>query len=286
MSLVSMLAEKHGIRLSHRGLGEVVVRADRMRLKQALLNLLSNAIKYNRVGGSVHVEVRTPEDGQGRLCIRVMDTGPGIPAEKLSELFHPFSRLEAENSCIEGTGIGLTITRRIVEMMGGAVGVESCIGTGSTFWIELPAEVLSEADDHAQIPAAPSAQHITECTVLYIEDNPANLKLVARILGRRKQVSLLTAHTPDMGIELAMSQYPDLVLLDINMPGMNGYQVLEILKADARLKNIPMIALTAAAMPSDIERGKEAGFSEYLTKPLDIAKFNALLDKLLSRVAA
>ncbi len=290
MSLVSMLAEKHDIRLSHKGLGEAVVLADCMRLKQALLNLLSNAIKYNRRGGSVHVEVRSPGDtlctGKGRLCIRVMDTGPGISDSHLAELFHPFSRLDAENSCIEGTGIGLTITRRIIEMMGGTVGVESCIGVGSTFWIELPAEVLSVAENRAQIPAALSVQPITERTVLYIEDNPANLKLVAQILARRKHISLLTAHAPDRGIELAMSQHPDLVLLDINLPGMNGYQVLEILKADARLKDIPVIALTAAAMPCDIERGRAAGFSEYLTKPLDIAKFNALLDKLLCRTVA
>ncbi len=283
MSLVSTLADKRNIKLSHAGLQGMAVRADRMRLKQVLLNLLSNATKYNRAGGSVKVGVRaTGCTEQGRLCIRVEDTGPGIPAARLSELFQPFSRLDAENSGVEGTGIGLTITRRIVEMMGGIVGVESEIGVGSVFWIELPIKAMPvETRDYAAIRVASSTQHTAQHSVLHIEDNPSNLKLVAQILGRRKHIHLLAAHTPELGIALAMSHHPDLILLDINMPGMNGYQVLEVLMADVRLKNIPVIAVTANAMTRDIERGRTAGFTEYLIKPLDIVKFNALLDKLL-----
>jgi len=287
LSLVGTLADKRKVHLSHSGLQAAAVRADRTRLKQALLNLLSNAIKYNREGGSVKLDVR-PE-GAERLRIRVTDTGPGIPARRLQELFQPFNRLGAENSGIEGTGIGLTITRRIVELMGGTVGVESEVGVGSTFWIELPVELLREPDfgelDHAGA-AADSAtpalgMEAARHTVLYIEDNPANLKLVAQILGRRKHITLLTAHTAELGIELATAQCPELILLDINMPGMNGYQVLKVIQADAGLKAIPVIAITANAMPRDIERGRADGFADYLTKPLDVAQFHAVIDKLL-----
>ncbi len=289
LDMIANIADRRSIHISHAGLKGAAVRADRTRLKQALLNLLSNAIKYNRAGGSVHVEVLPPGKDrrcteQGRLCIRVTDTGPGISAARLSELFQPFNRLDAENSGIEGTGIGLTITRRIVEMMGGIVEVESEVGVGSTFWIELPIETMQDQTyvrertlTNAQAPDMDEAPH----TVLYIEDNPANLKLLARILGQRKHIRLLTAHTPELGIELAMTQHPEIILLDINMPGMNGYQVLEIFQADASLKSIPVIAVTANAMSRDIERGKAAGFIDYLTKPLDIVKFNVLLDRLL-----
>jgi CheY-like chemotaxis protein len=248
-----------------------------------LLNLLSNAIKYNREGGSVKLEVERL--GVDRLRIRVTDTGPGIPAERLDELFRPFNRLDAENSEIEGTGIGLTITRRIVEMMGGTVDLESEVGVGSSFWIELPLESLPTSDhddaspDHfVPAPQIASAQHI----VLYIEDNPSNIKLVAQILGRRRHIHLLTAHTPELGIELALSRRPELILLDINMPGMDGYQVLDVLHADARLKDIPVVAVTANAMPRDISHGKTAGFADYLTKPLDVGRFHGVIDRLLN----
>ncbi|MHB1188879.1 PAS domain-containing protein [Thiobacillus sp.] len=284
LGLVGPLADQRDIQLSHKGLKGAAVRADRTRLKQALLNLLTNAIKYNRDAGSVHIEVQL--EGADRLRIRVTDTGLGIPAARLVELFQPFNRLDAEHSDIEGTGIGLTITRRIVEMMGGAVGVESEAGVGSTFWIELPLESMADATqdrlDPADDGATPvqrieAAQHV----VLYIEDNPSNIKLVAQILGHRPHIHLLTAHTPELGIELARSRHPELILLDINMPGMDGYQVLEVLKADARLQAIPVIAVTANAMPRDIERGRAAGFSEYLTKPIDVTGFFSMLDRCL-----
>jgi PAS domain S-box-containing protein len=284
LSLVGTLAAKRDIQLSHSGLKGVAVRADRMRLKQALLNLLSNAVKYNREGGSVRLEVRP--QGAERLCIQVTDTGPGIPAERQAELFQPFNRLDAKHSNIEGTGIGLTITRRLVEMMGGIVDVESEVGVGSTFWIELPFESAPGSDHgHEWVTAdsAVPAAHVetVQHTVLYIEDNPANIKLVAQILGRRQHIRLLTAHTPELGIELALARRPDLILLDINLLGMDGYQVLEVLKADANLKTIPVVAITANAMPRDIERGRAAGFSEYLTKPLDVGQFHAVVDRLL-----
>jgi len=286
LSLVRTLADKRDIQLGHSGIKGAAVRADRTRLKQVLLNLLSNAIKYNRDGGSVKMDLQ--REGADRLRIRITDTGLGIPAERQAELFQPFSRLGAEATEIEGTGIGLTITRRIVEMMGGTVDVESEVGVGSTFWIELPLEALADQEGgNAPVATgklhAPKLPHGTaQHTVLYIEDNPANIKLVAQILGRRSHIHLLTAHTPELGIELALARHPKLILLDINMPGMDGYQVLEIFKADATLQQIPIIAITANAMPRDIERGMAAGFVEYLTKPLDVMKFHAMIDRLLS----
>jgi len=284
LGLIGPLADRRNIQLSHKGLKGAAVRADRTRLKQALLNLLSNAIKYNCDAGSVRIDIRL--EGIDRLRIRVTDSGPGIPAARQAELFQPFNRLDAEHSEIEGTGIGLTITQRIVELMGGAVGVESEVGVGSTFWIELPLESTADAALFSPQPAGNEdalAGRIEEMqhVVLYIEDNPSNIKLIAQILGHRPHIKLLTAHTPELGIELAQSRHPELILLDINMPGMNGYQVLDVFKTDPTLRAIPVIAVTANAMPRDIERGRTAGFSAYLTKPIDVAGFFSMLDRFL-----
>ncbi len=283
LALVEPLAEQNTIQLSHAGLEGAVVRADRTRLKQVVLNLLSNAIKYNRPGGSVRIEIRA--EGSDWLQLRVSDTGLGVAPEMQAMLFEPFNRLGAENSQIEGTGIGLTITRRIIELMGGSVGVESQVGAGSTFWVNLPLESLHVAAE-AEMPEAEASDKTGSetggsHTVLYVEDNPANIKLVAQLLARRRHLRLLTAHVPALGIELARTGRPDLILLDINMPGMDGYQVLEVLRADAVTRSIPVIALTANAMPRDIERGKAAGFSDYLTKPIDVPSFFAAIDNLL-----
>lgn len=288
ISLVSPMADERQIRVMHTVLTGAAVRADRMRLKQALLNLLSNAIKYNRTGGSVKLDVLS--EGSDRLRIRVTDTGQGIPAWRMKELFKPFNRLDADSSGIEGTGIGLTITRRIVELMGGSVDVQSEIGVGSSFWIELPLESLPDAERGHESASGGSATRTqrdggAQHTVLYIEDNPSNIKLVAQILGRRKHIHLLTAHTPELGIELALMRHPELILLDINMPGMDGYQVLEVFKADPVTKDIPVIAITANAMPRDIERGRAAGFANYLTKPLDVERFHKVVDAYLDKPA-
>lgn len=283
LNLVSPLANSHNVHVTYQVPDDSLVRADRTRLKQALINLLSNAIKYNRPGGEVRLDIQLV--AQDRLRLRVSDTGPGIPGERMHELFQPFNRLGAEHSEVEGTGIGLTITERIVEIMGGRVGADSQVGVGSTFWIELPREttqagaglsgqLLGMTDSVGKLPRT---QHV----VLYIEDNPANLKLVAQMLGRRKHITLLTAHQPGLGIELALAHHPELILLDINMPGMNGYQALEVLKADARLRLIPAVAITANAMPQDVIRGMAAGFSDYLTKPLAMTRLFTILDRFL-----
>jgi signal transduction histidine kinase/ActR/RegA family two-component response regulator len=280
--LVQPLAEARAIRLSHEGVDGALVRADRTRLKQVLLNLLSNAIKYNRDGGEVRVEVHAADQGQMRIS--VVDTGEGIPADRMEELFQPFNRLGAEASKTEGTGIGLTITRRLVEMMGGCIGVDSRMGVGSRFWVELPLEALAPTGRDrapsrimsAQADGGPSPRR-----VLYIEDNPANLKLVSQLLGRHRHVHLITAHTARLGLELADAHRPDLILLDINMPGMDGYQLLSVLHANPDLCDIPVVAVTANAMPRDLERGRAAGFADYLSKPLDIDHFHATIDRWL-----
>lgn len=284
LSLVTILADKRDITFSIVGLKSALVRADRTRLKQALLNLISNAIKYNRQGGSVQIEVKA--EGADRVRLLVTDTGKGLTSEQLSYLFKPFNRINAENSGIEGTGIGLTITRRIVGLMGGTVDVKSDVDIGSTFWIELPVEYLSEEPlnqhrRHTNRKLDSSSASTAAQTVLYLEDNPANLMLVSKIIGRRKHVHLVTAHTPELGIEMALKHKPELILLDINMPGMDGYQVLKILKADNSLRTIPVVAITANAEPRDIKRGMGAGFTDYITKPIDVIRFYAILDKLL-----
>ncbi|MFA5679118.1 MAG: PAS domain-containing protein [Pseudomonas sp.] len=284
LSLVAAIAGKSGIALRCDVPDGLMVRADRTRLKQALLNLLSNAIKYNRPGGAVTLGAEHRAGSYMRLA--VADTGPGIAAQRLPELFQPFNRLDAENSEVEGTGIGLTITERLVEMMGGVLGVESDVGVGSTFWIELPLALAVGAASPIPAPAQASATgggvH-GDRAVLYIEDNPANLKLLAQMIARRPGIALLCAESPEAGIEMALSQAPDLILLDINMPGLDGYQVLDVLRADPALRTIPVAAVTANAMPQDVLRGMAAGFDDYLTKPLEMTRLFAVLDRFLAK---
>ncbi len=284
VSMVSTLAQKRGIQISSTDELHLVIRADRARLKQALLNLLTNAIKYNHEGGRVKLEVQP--SGGDRVRIRITDTGIGIAPERINELFRPFNRLGFENSGIEGTGIGLSITRRIIETMGGSIAVESEIGVGSSFWLELPVDAQPGSEHNLSLSGSDDATsmhdiNLSQYTVLYIEDNPANLRLVAQMLAQRQHITLLTAHTPELGIELARERHPALILLDINMPIMDGYQVLKLLQADSKLKDIPVIAVTANAMQRDIERGMRAGFADYLTKPLDLTRFKAVIDKYL-----
>lgn len=281
--LIQPLAAARRITLHLNVPPQAVVRGDLIRSKQALLNLLSNAVKYNREGGTIHLD--TENIGDHLLRINVRDSGAGIAGDLLKELFQPFSRLKAEYSEIEGTGIGLTITRNLVELMGGTVGVESEVGVGSTFWIELPCE-MRRTENSVEMASLKAGQPLNgserAACVLCIDDNPVNLKLVAQMLSLRPSIHLLTAHTPGLGIELATTQRPDLILLDINMAHMDGYQVLEILLTDAHLKTTPIIAITANAMPRDIARGRAAGFADYLTKPLNLDVFLKTIDHFLS----
>ncbi len=261
-----------------RGTPLPLVSADATRLKQVMLNLLSNAVKYNRPGGRVTLTV-TAAAGAVRLAVR--DTGMGIPEERRGDLFQPFSRLGREHSTIEGTGIGLTITKRLVEQMEGAIGLDSETGEGTTFWVDLrPAALVAAEDTRSQDTATTREVHAAPDdarVLLYVEDNPANLALMEEIIEDTPGFTLISAHTAELGIELARAARPAVILMDINLPGLDGFQALERLRGDRRTAAIPVIALSADAMPGTIRRGREAGFAAYLTKPVDI---DALIDAL------
>lgn len=274
LPLVQSIAGERDIDINIReGFNEArLIHVDQTRFKQALLNLMSNAIKYNHEGGSMTLDCHDTPGGM--LHISVADTGVGIPEDRLEELFDPFNRLGAENSDIEGTGIGLAITKKIIEKMDGHIGVESESGKGSTFWIELPLSERKLIDDNADLSAGgygtgndlPAIQG----TVLYVEDNPANLKLMEMIVERVEGLKMISAHTAYLGIELAKKKHPDMIILDINLPGMDGYKALQALQNSEETRNIPVVALSARAMAPDIERGINAGFKQYLTKPIKI----------------
>jgi PAS domain S-box-containing protein len=285
LTLVRHSAHSRNIKLHIKDSAGAQVTADRTRLKQALLNLVSNAVKYNRVDGDVVISTRRHDDNW--IDIRVSDTGQGIAPSRIKELFQPFNRLGAELSHIEGTGIGLALTHRLLDLMGGSVGVESQVDVGSTFWLRLP---FGENGDTVITSASPVLQpdslsvaggEENTRTVLYIEDNPANLKLIARILQRYDGARLLTTSSGMEGVAMAKDQQPDIVLLDINLPDTDGYSVLRSLKASDDTADIPVIALTANAMHSQVCRGKHAGFDEYLTKPISVDELLTTLDKYL-----
>jgi PAS domain S-box-containing protein len=242
------------------------VRADRLRLRQVLVNLLSNAAKYNREHGTITVRC---QDQAAGLRLSVTDTGAGMAREKLARLFQPFERLGAELGNVEGTGIGLALSKQLAELMGATLGADSVLGAGSTFWLDLP-----RADGH-EMPMASAAATLhglgdAPLDVLYIEDNRSNVEVIAAFLAPHAQVRLRTAATGDAGLALASERRPDIILLDIHLPGMDGYQVLQRLRADPALRDVPVIALSADAMPYDIQRGLAAGFDRYIAKPIDL----------------
>jgi signal transduction histidine kinase/ActR/RegA family two-component response regulator len=259
------------------------VLADRTRLKQVVINLLSNALKYNRAGGSVTVEctINTPE----RVRISIRDTGAGLSADKLVQLFEPFNRLGQETGDEEGTGIGLVVSKRLVELMGGAIGVESTVGVGSVFWIELNTTVAPNVDVEGLGPTAAPKQPVVPGarlrTLLYVEDNPANLSLVEQLVARCSDMRLLSARNGNLGIQIARESLPEVILMDINLPGLSGLDALRILRADPLTAHIPVVALSANAMPHDIRRGLEAGFFRYLTKPINVSEFMDTLNVAL-----
>jgi signal transduction histidine kinase/AmiR/NasT family two-component response regulator len=259
------------------------VKADRTRVKQILINLLSNAIKYNKVGGTV--EVNYIERSAERLRICVTDSGEGLTPDKLAQLFQPFNRLGKEAGVEEGTGIGLMVSKRLVELMKGEIGVSSTVGRGCVFWIELSLSAAPRlAVDAAEAGAVVRAQIQNDAqlrTLLYVEDNPANLMLVEDLMERRPDIRLLSAADGLRGIEMARAYLPDVVLMDINLPGISGIQALRILRADPVTAHIPVVALSANAIPRDIEKGLAAGFFRYLTKPIKVNEFMDTLDMVL-----
>ncbi len=256
--------------------------ADHTRVKQALINLLSNAIKYNREHGMVEVKcsASTPE----RIRISIKDSGAGLPPEKLAQLFQPFNRLGQESGTEEGTGIGLVVTKQLVELMGGSIGVESTVGVGSEFWIELVRDVTPQLAAGDTLPAAlaqKTQEDMALRTLLYVEDNPANLMLVEQIIEGHPHMRMLSARDGNLGIALARAHLPDVILMDINLPGISGFQVLKILREDPATAHIPVLAISANAMPRDIDKGLKAGFFRYLTKPIKVNEFMDALDRAL-----
>jgi signal transduction histidine kinase/CheY-like chemotaxis protein len=259
------------------------VMADRTRVKQVLINLLSNAIKYNCNQGTV--EVKCSESTPGRILVSVRDTGAGLRQEQLDQLFQAFNRLGQESGDEEGTGIGLVVAKRLVELMGGIIGVESSVGAGSVFWFELGSvdepylSVEDRETDKLTVfhPPHGAEQH----TLLYVEDNPANLKLVEQIIARHPSIRLLTALNGNSGIEKAHAFQPDVILMDINLPGISGIDAMRSLRSDPATAHIPVVALSANAMPLDIEKGLKAGFFRYITKPLKVNEFMESLNMAL-----
>jgi PAS domain S-box-containing protein len=290
-AMIEPQAQKYGITMKFCQFDQpCFVRADRTRVKQILINLLSNSIKYNHAGGTVVVDcdVGSPE----RIRISVRDTGSGLAPDKLAQLFQPFNRLGQEANAEEGTGIGLVMTKRLVELMGGAIGVESAAGEGSVFWVELPRAARPQLAVDASEPATAGPAQVqhdaSRRTLLYVEDNPANLKLVEQLIARRPNLRLLSAGDATLGIKLARQHQPEVILMDINLPGISGISALKILREDPRTQRIPVVAISANAMPHDIRRGLDAGFFRYLTKPIKVNAFMDALDVALdfSRMAS
>jgi signal transduction histidine kinase/CheY-like chemotaxis protein len=284
-TMTEPLAERRGIHLLFPS-GDVHIRvhADRTRLKQVLLNLLSNAIKYNREKGAVVVDCA--RIGDERVRLSVQDTGMGMTEEQLKSLFEPFNRLGRETSSEEGTGIGLVVTKRLVELMGGSITVSSTPGMGSVFSIELK-QGAADQPEPAPAPASLSAREPdpladdSVATVLCVEDNPASLKLVEQVLAGRQDLRLMTAPDGRIGVELARAHLPDVILMDNNMPSMSGREAQAVLRSDPVTSQIPIIALTANAMPDAVAQGLAAGFFRYLTKPVDVQELVAAVDSAL-----
>ncbi len=274
--MVALQAEQHGIRVQFPLFDTAyVVRADRTRVKQVLINLLTNAIKYNSKQGAVKVtcSVSTPE----RVRISIRDTGSGLLPEQMDQLFQPFNRLGQEYGAEEGTGIGLVVAKQLVELMGGSIGMESSVGVGSEFWIELMRDSTPQFYTESDSATTDTGQQLS-CrerihTLLYIEDNLSNLALVTQIMLRHREISLITAGDGYSGIKAARESRPDVILTDINLPDISGYEVLNALQSDQATAHIPVIAISANAMSFDIERGLNAGFFRYITKPIKLHEF-------------
>jgi signal transduction histidine kinase/CheY-like chemotaxis protein len=281
VDLIRPLAEARAIRLRTElpsDVGTLHVTADRQRLGQVVLNLLSNAVKYNVENGTVSVTVVSA--GADRIRMGVTDTGPGIPEDKIALLFTPFERLGAEQSNVEGTGLGLTLSKSLIEAMGGSLDVDTMTGEGATFWADLERAEAPTDERQAPRPEVPRPA-VVSGKVLYIEDNLSNLRLIERLLSDRPDLELIPAMTGTLGIELAQQHGPDLILIDLHLPDLRGDEVVIRLRKDPRTRTIPLVILSADATQGQIERLRAAGADEYLTKPIDVVQFVAVVDRLL-----
>lgn len=283
--LISPLAEKKNIQIDYADFDNYFLTADPLRIKQILINLLSNAIKYNKPNGKVNLQYTILDSKQ--LRVSVTDTGHGLDEEQVSNLFIPFERVGAENSDIEGSGVGLVICKKLIEMMGGSIGVTSNKDSGSTFWFDIKAlnkNEYTENTENSGVPPIESTENFNhKQTILYIEDNQANLDLVKRIISNKTDYNLITEKDPLMALTQIKNHMPDLILLDINLPTMDGFTILEEIKSSPELTKIPVIAVTAKAMFDDIQKGKDHGFDEYITKPIDIVKFLNTIITILNK---
>lgn len=303
LQLITPLAQKRGIDIKFKKDGSEVnlddlrvsntfAWLDETRFKQVILNLISNAVKYNKENGSITLTCNF--NGDSSFLFSVTDTGAGLNSSQQQQLFKAFNRLGHEQTEIEGTGIGLVITKKIVELMGGGIGLNSEIGVGTTFWIKLPTNENEHLKMHMDNENSEFEQSNTleadvdalepKRSVLYVEDNPANLRLVEQILSGLPNLHMWSAPEPLLGLELAMEHLPDLILLDINLPGMDGYQVLKQLRSKDASRNIPVIAISANAMPKDIKKGEEAGFDGYITKPVNVKELLETVENKLAMV--
>ena len=286
MGLVHPLARADGIdvKLPDEAACACFVKADRMRLKQVLLNLLSNAIKYNRAQGHVHIVCSAEADS---VRIDIADNGPGLSAAQAARLFQAFERLDAVRTDVEGAGLGLALSKHLMDAMGGAIGLESEVGVGSTFWLRLPRAEAPKVPGRGE-PAVPllrgdSLPPARLRKVLYIEDNPVNVLLMEAMLGRLPGLQMLSAALPMLGLQMVVDERPDLILLDIQLPGMDGFEVLRRLRLNDTGRHLPVIAVSANAMAHDVEHGLAAGFVRYLTKPLEMQELLAAVEAALAR---
>ncbi|HEX4834859.1 MAG TPA: PAS domain S-box protein [bacterium] len=282
LALMAPISAREGVRLEDgtAGVPDRFVWADRQRLKQVLLNLLSNAVKYNRKGGLVALAYEVILGD--RLRIKVSDTGPGIAPERLERLFIPFERLGAEQTAIEGTGLGLALSKRLVEVMGGTLGVDSIVDRGSTFWVELALAEGPVAEEGTVLPASSDITASRSAgTVLYIEDNLSNLKLIQGLLSLRSEIRLIPAMQGGLGLDLARQHRPDVIFLDLHLPDMPGEELLLRLRATPETRGIPVVVISADATAGRIDRLLASGAQAYLTKPLEAKKFLAILDEIL-----
>lgn len=285
--LIQPLAEEHNIQIidNYKKQESKIIEADNTRLKQILLNILSNAIKYNKKNGSITIEYQTIN--KNKLQINIKDTGLGISDDKQANIFTPFFRVDANNPSAEGTGIGLTISRKLIEIMNGSINFVSEIGKGSTFWIDIPLIEKSENQQNNIISndSKESKKSLMidklEASVLYVEDNPANIRLMQALTGNIKGLTLMIATNASDGIALAKEKQPDIIILDINLPDMNGIDVFKELSNIPETAHIPVIALSAAASKNDIQKGLSAGFKYYLTKPMELSEVISAMKSLL-----
>lgn len=279
INLVARQAQDLGITITTRADCDAVVLGDQQRLKQVLLNLLSNAVKYNRPGGTVTISCGTSGD---RIRLSVTDTGPGISPDLRDRLFTPFDRLDAETSGVEGTGLGLALSKGLVEAIGGTLGVDSEVGRGSTFWIELPVAVCPKSLTTGTAPTLDlGAAHSTTTTLLYIDDDVANAQLVERLLVHRPHINLITSLLGGEGVDLALQRQPNLILLDVHLSDMHGFDVLARLRGDVRTIDIPVVVLSADATTGQRRRFRDAGVRDYLSKPFDIQLLLDVVDQYL-----